>query len=55
MRSIAGEVLRRIDGSELRWPHHIEATLAADANSVVVYVAELKGKRIRQYEISFFN
>ena len=53
MRSIAGEVLRRIDGSELRWPHDIEATLAPDANSVVVYVAELKGKRIRQYEISF--
>lgn len=51
MRSVAGEELQRIDGSDLRWPHDIEATLAPDKKSVVVYVAELKGKRVRQYQI----
>lgn len=61
MRSVGGDELQRIDGSisttnealgVLQWPHDVEATVSLDAKYVVLYVAELKGKRIRKYQIS---
>ena len=60
MRSVGGDELQRIDGSEsidgtlgaLQWPHDVEATVSVDGKYVIVYVAELKGKRIREYQIS---
>ena len=64
MRSVGGDELQRIDGGvsgdgdseevvgALRWPHDVEATVSLDGKYVVVYVAELKGKRIRKYQIA---
>jgi hypothetical protein len=66
MRSLAGTELQRIGGGAaddggalgpLLWPHDVEATAVVDEatgrpTAVAVYVAELKGNRVRRYTLA---